>query len=93
MAPYFGQKSALLQELAVNAYSSSDYSSELTAFHPEFRKREEHKDHARLPEKAKPPNKKTSKEWMPAKDWWKYARMRLKNRQTRKGKAKGKGKD
>ena len=38
MAPYLGQKSALLQELAVIAHSSSHYSSELTEVQPAFQK-------------------------------------------------------
>ncbi len=93
MAPYFGQKSALLQELAVDAYSPSDYSSELTAFQPEFQERDYDKSDTRLPKKPGQPIKQASRRWLPIKEWRKYVKSQCRNRQARKGKAKGKGKD
>ena len=93
MRPYVGPRSALLQELAVSAYSWSDYSSEVRAYLPKSRIPNEHENHVRLPEKTKPQGREASRKWILITRWCKYVNCQAKYRQALKGKAKGKGKD
>ena len=92
MEPHIGRKSALLQELAVNAYSSSDYASELTALQPELQRRSHDKGDTRSPKTQGQPKKKAWRKWFAINQWRKYLKSQGQSRRARKGEAKGKGK-
>ena len=93
MRPYVGPRSTLLQDLASSAYSWRDYSSELRAYIPKPFSPGECKNHHRLSEKTKAAVKKGTRKWILAKWWGAHFNNRTSYPQSRKGKAKGKGKD